>query len=107
VVTSILNYLISPTENHGFRHELLANFLDALNQSSKEPLFKYKNPQAFWMPMNDEPPTVRVRAEFTNDPQLGRLDSLITIEKDDTVWLVGIEVKIYDKSARNDAAAGL
>jgi len=107
VVTSILNYLLTPTEDHGFRHEFLSRYLDALNLSSKVALFKYQDRQAFWMPLDNEPPIIHVSAEFSNDPSLGRIDSLITVEKGDEVWLVGTEVKIYDESARNVAATGL
>ena len=105
VVSSLLNFLVTPTADHGFRHEFLSSFLEALNESAKEPLFKYRDRRDFWAPLEGDPPRARVSADYTNDPALGTIDSLITIEKSDTVWLIGIEVRVRDDAEL--AAAGL
>jgi hypothetical protein len=103
VVSSILNYVLSPIADHGLCSEVIVELVRALKGSCSfvdDELVKRLHSFAYdksvdvkvsseWMPS--------LRSEFGGR----RIDSLIEIKVDAKVYLFGIEVKIYDDSAQD------
>ncbi len=105
VVSSFLNYLLCPEEDHGFGGFFLERFLCEFGLAPEG----LEKPSDWRWP---RPPKVYVFPEWPcerddDGNQRGFMDSLLVVTQGNQVWLYGIEVKIHDKSARNESAAGV
>ena len=99
LLSSFLNYFLSPQEDHGFGYTVLSRYFEKLGLIDADGI---RDSRAFW----SKRPDVGVFHEHDLGTELGRIDSLVRVTYGSDVWIVGTEVKIHDASAKNVSKGG-